>query len=213
MKIKNVDLKYVLGVKSPLPDTGKPEFVLAGRSNVGKSSFINAFMNRKSYARTSSTPGKTRTVNFYSINEDFFLVDLPGYGYAATGPVEQEKWDRMIRNYLSKSGNIEEVVLLVDIRHDPTRLDVQMFNWIVSSTGFEPLVVLTKLDKIKRSQLKNSVDNARRVLGASKDCRLIPFSAESKQGLSEVYEVFDSILSGEEIDESLPTLLVESEMF
>lgn len=210
MKIKSVELRHVLGVKSELPITSQPEFVLAGRSNVGKSSFINAFINRKSYARTSQTPGKTRTVNFYHINEEFFLVDLPGYGYASTGPVEQEKWDRMIRRYLSSSGNIEEVVLLVDIRHDPSRQDVQMFRWILSSTGFEPVVVLTKLDKIKRSQLHKAVENARTVLGASKECIMLPFSASTRQGLEEVYQLFDKILAARgEVDDSLPTLLVE----
>lgn len=210
MKIRSVELKHVLGVKSELPDTGQPEFVLAGRSNVGKSSFINAFMNRKSYARTSSTPGKTRTVNLYHINSTFFLVDLPGYGYAAAGAAEQEKWDRMIRRYLAGSGNIEEVILLVDIRHDPSKLDIQMFRWIVSATGFEPLVILTKLDKIKRSQIRSSAENARRLLGASADCVLIPFSADSKQGLEQIYAVFDRILEPREaIDETLPTLLAE----
>ena len=136
MVIRSVDLPYVCGVKSTLPRTGKPEFVLAGRSNVGKSSFINTLLQRKSFARTSSTPGKTRTINFYSVNDSFYLVDLPGYGYEATGPVEQEKWDRMIRRYLEQGEDIEEVVLLLDCRRIPGEKDLQMFQWICSATGY-----------------------------------------------------------------------------
>ena len=154
MKIQSVNLDLVLGVKSELPETGKPEFVMAGRSNVGKSSFINAFVNRKAYARTSSTPGKTRTINFYNVNNAFYLVDLPGYGYASTGPVEQEKWGRMINKYLETSKDIEEVIQFSDIRHDPSAQDLQMFDYIVQCTGYEPILILTKADKIKRSQLK-----------------------------------------------------------
>ncbi len=166
MKITSVDLERVLGVKSELPKTGKPEFVMAGRSNVGKSSFINAFVNRKNFARTSSTPGKTRTINFYNINERFYLVDLPGYGYASTGAVEQEKWGRMINRYLETSDDIEEVILFVDIRHDPSKLDVQMFDYVTQVTGFEPIVILTKMDKINRSQIKKQTAAIRKALHA-----------------------------------------------
>ncbi len=189
MKIKSVNLEHVLGVKSELPKTGKPEFVMAGRSNVGKSSFINAFINRKSYARTSQTPGKTRTINFYQVNDAFYLVDLPGYGYASTGPVEQEKWDRMINRYFDASETIEEVILLVDIRHDPTRQDVQMFDYLKAATGYEPIVILTKADKVKRSQIKKLTEQARKVLNAGEDCVMIPFSAVTKQGLEEIHDI------------------------
>lgn len=193
IKIKSVNLDYVLGVKSELPKTEKPEFVMAGRSNVGKSSFINAFINRKAYARTSQTPGKTRTINFYNVNDAFYLVDLPGYGYASTGPVEQEKWDRMINRYFAASETIEEVILLVDIRHDPTRQDVQMFEFLKAATGYEPLVVLTKTDKINRSQVKKQTEQARKVLGASQDCTMIPFSATTKQGLEEIHGIVEEL--------------------
>lgn len=198
MKIQSVNLDLVLGVKSDLPETGKPEFVMAGRSNVGKSSFINAFVNRKAYARTSSTPGKTRTINFYNVNDRFYLVDLPGYGYASTGPVEQEKWGRMINKYLETSKDIEEVIQFIDIRHDPSVLDIQMFDYIVQCTGYEPVLILTKADKIKRSQIKKQEAAIRKALNASKDCMMIPFSSSSKQGLDRVYQLIDSILDAPE---------------
>lgn len=194
MLIRSVDLPYVCGVKSVLPKTGKPEFVLAGRSNVGKSSFVNALIQRKSFARTSSTPGKTRTINFYAVNDAFFLVDLPGYGYAKTGPVEQEKWDRLIRRYLSEGEDIEEVILLLDSRRVPNEMDLQMFQWILSATGYEPIVIITKMDKLKRSQHAKAIKEIREKLGASKDCMMIPFSAETKSGREEFLELVDKIL-------------------
>lgn len=194
MLIRSVDLPYVCGVKSVLPKTGKPEFVLAGRSNVGKSSFVNALIQRKSFARTSSTPGKTRTINFYVVNDAFFLVDLPGYGYAKTGPVEQEKWDRLIRRYLSEGEDIEEVILLLDSRRVPNEMDLQMFQWILAATGYEPIVIITKMDKLKRSQHTKAIKEIREKLGASKDCMMIPFSAETKSGREEFLELVDKIL-------------------
>ena len=194
MLIRSVDLPYICGVKSVLPKTGKPEFVLAGRSNVGKSSFVNALIQRKSFARTSSTPGKTRTINFYAVNDAFFLVDLPGYGYAKTGPVEQEKWDRLIRRYLSEGEDIEEVILLLDSRRVPNEMDLQMFQWILAATGYEPIVIITKMDKLKRSQHAKAIKEIREKLGASKDCMMIPFSAETKSGREEFLELVDKIL-------------------
>lgn len=194
MLIRSVDLPYVCGVKSVLPKTGKPEFVLAGRSNVGKSSFVNALIQRKSFARTSSTPGKTRTINFYAVNDAFFLVDLPGYGYAKTGPVEQEKWDRLIRRYLSEGEDIEEVILLLDSRRVPNEMDLQMFQWILAATGYEPIVIITKMDKLKRSQHAKAIKEIREKLEASKDCIMIPFSAETKSGREEFLELVDKIL-------------------
>lgn len=194
MLIRSVNLPYVCGVKSVLPKTGKPEFVLAGRSNVGKSSFVNALIQRKSFARTSSTPGKTRTINFYAVNDAFFLVDLPGYGYAKTGPVEQEKWDRLIRRYLSEGEDIEEVILLLDSRRVPNEMDLQMFQWILAATGYEPIVIITKMDKLKRSQHAKAIKEIREKLGASKDCMMIPFSAETKSGREEFLELVDKIL-------------------
>ena len=197
MVIRSVDLPYVCGVKSTLPKTGKPEFVLAGRSNVGKSSFINTLLQRKSFARTSSTPGKTRTINFYNVNDSFYLVDLPGYGYAKTGPVEQEKWDRMIRRYLESGEDIEEVVLLLDARRIPNEKDLQMFSWILSTTGYEPIVVITKMDKLKRSMRAKALKEIRCGLQASPDCMLIPFSSETKEGREEFLAVVEKILEQE----------------
>ena len=194
MLIRSVDLPYVCGVKSVLPKTGKPEFVLAGRSNVGKSSFVNALLQRKSFARTSSTPGKTRTINFYAVNDAFFLVDLPGYGYAKTGPVEQEKWDRLIRRYLSEGEDIEEVILLLDSRRVPNEMDLQMFQWILAATGYEPIVIISKMDKLKRSQHAKAIKEIREKLGASKDCMMIPFSSETKAGREEFLDLVDKIL-------------------
>ena len=200
MIIRSVELPFVCGVKSTLPKKGKPEFVLAGRSNVGKSSFINALLGRKSFARTSSTPGKTRTINFYSVNECFYLVDLPGYGYAKTGPVEQEKWDRMIRRYLESGEDIEEVILLLDARRIPSEKDLQMFQWIVSTTTYEPIVLVTKMDKLKRSERAKSIKDIREKLGASKECLLIPFSSETKEGREEFLDLIEKILqTGEEV--------------
>ena len=194
MLIRSVDLPYVCGVKSVLPQTGKPEVVLAGRSNVRKSSFVNALLPRKSFARTSSTPGKTRTINFYAVNDAFFLVDLPGYGYAKTGPVEQEKWDRLIRRYLSEGEDIEEVILLLDSRRVPNEMDLQMFQWILAATGYEPIVIITKMDKLKRSQHAKAIKEIREKLGASKDCMMIPFSSETKAGREEFLDLVDKIL-------------------
>lgn len=194
LNVFSSNLDFVLGVKSEIPNSGKPEFVLCGRSNVGKSSFINAFINRNSYARTSSTPGKTRTINYYNVNDAFYLVDLPGYGYAATGPVEQEKWDRMIRRYFATSETIEEVILLLDMRRIPSRLDLQMFDFVKEATGYEPIVILTKADKLKRSMLKRQEADIREALGADSDCVTIPFSSSSRLGLDRVKALFEEIL-------------------
>ena len=203
MVIRSVELPFVCGVKSTLPKTGRPEFVLAGRSNVGKSSFINALVERKSFARTSSTPGKTRTINFYNVNDSFYLVDLPGYGYAKTGPVEQEKWDRMIRRYLESGEDIEEVVLLLDARRIPNEKDLQMFSWILSTTGYEPIVVITKMDKLKRSERAKALKAIREKLRASKECMMIPFSSETKEGRIEFLDLVEKILETEEAEKEI----------
>ena len=203
MVIRSVELPFVCGVKSTLPKTERPEFVLAGRSNVGKSSFINALVERKSFARTSSTPGKTRTINFYNVNDSFYLVDLPGYGYAKTGPVEQEKWDRMIRRYLESGEDIEEVVLLLDARRIPNEKDLQMFSWILSTTGYEPIVVITKMDKLKRSERTKALKEIREKLGASKECMMIPFSSETKEGRMEFLDLVEKILETEEAEKEI----------
>ncbi|MBE5848874.1 MAG: YihA family ribosome biogenesis GTP-binding protein [Lachnospiraceae bacterium] len=192
MVIKNVNLEIVCGPTSKLPANKLPEVAFAGKSNVGKSSLINALMNRKSYARTSAQPGKTQTINFYNINEEIYFVDLPGYGYAKASKVEVEKWGKMIEKYLHTSKQLKCVFLLVDIRHDPGNNDKIMYEW-VTANGYTPVIIATKLDKIKRSQISKQVAAIRSGLGA-KEAVIIPFSATSKQGREEIYEIIDQIL-------------------
>ncbi len=192
MVIKNVNLEIVCGPTSKLPANKLPEVAFAGKSNVGKSSLINALMNRKSYARTSAQPGKTQTINFYNINEEIYFVDLPGYGYAKASKVEVEKWGKMIEKYLHTSKQLKCVFLLVDIRHDPGNNDKIMYEW-VTANGYTPVIIATKLDKIKRSQINKQVAAIRSGLGA-KEAVIIPFSATSKQGREDIYEIIDQIL-------------------
>ena len=193
MVIKKVNLDIVIGVTSAIPDTEYPEVAFAGKSNVGKSSLINSLMNRKSYARTSSQPGKTQTINFYNINDCMYLVDLPGYGYANASPAVKAKWGKMIEKYLRKSANLKQVFLLVDIRHDPSENDKMMYNWIVDN-GFRPVIIATKLDKLKRSQVAKHVKAVRTGLGLREDDILISFSSETKQGLDVLWETVESYI-------------------
>ena len=192
MVIKNVNLEIVCGPTSKLPENKLPEVAFAGKSNVGKSSLINALMNRKSYARTSAQPGKTQTINFYNINEAIYFVDLPGYGYAKASKTEVEKWGKTIEKYLRTSKQLKCVFLLVDIRHDPGNNDKIMYEW-VTANGYTPVIIATKLDKIKRSQISKQVAAIRSTLGAD-EAVIIPFSATSKQGREEIYEIIDQIL-------------------
>ncbi len=198
MVIKKVNLDIVIGVTSAIPDTQYPEVAFAGKSNVGKSSLINSLMNRKSYARTSSQPGKTQTINFYNINDYMYLVDLPGYGYANASPAVKAKWGKMIEKYLRKSANLKQVFLLVDIRHDPSENDKMMYDWIVDN-GFRPVIIATKLDKLKRSQVAKHVKAVRMGLGLREDDILIPFSSETKQGLDELWETVESYVMPENV--------------
>lgn len=194
MVIRSVNLETVCGITSKLPDNSLPEVAFAGKSNVGKSSLINALMNRKSYARTSSQPGKTQTINFYNISDEIYFVDLPGYGYAKASKEEVAKWGKMIEKYLHSSKQLRTVFLLIDIRHEPGANDRQMYDWVVAN-GYTPVIIATKLDKIKRSQIDKQVKLIRTTLNAPKDTRIIPFSAESKQGRDEIYAIIDDILS------------------
>jgi hypothetical protein len=198
MVIKKVNLDIVIGVTSAIPDTQYPEVAFAGKSNVGKSSLINSLMNRKSYARTSSQPGKTQTINFYNINDCMYLVDLPGYGYANASPAVKAKWGKMIEKYLRKSANLKQVFLLVDIRHDPSENDKMMYDWIVDN-GFRPVIIATKLDKLKRSQVAKHVKAVRMGLGLREDDILIPYSSETKQGLDELWETVESYVMPENV--------------
>ncbi|MGN1204021.1 MAG: ribosome biogenesis GTP-binding protein YihA/YsxC [Lachnospiraceae bacterium] len=196
MIIKNVSLETVCGITSKLPDNPYPEVAFAGKSNVGKSSLINALMNRKSLARTSSQPGKTQTINFYNINDAVYFVDLPGYGYANASEEVKAKWGKMIENYLHRSKKLKAVFLLIDIRHAPGKNDCVMYDWILRQ-GFQPVIIATKLDKIKRSQTDKQVKLIRDTLKAQKDTVIIPFSAETKQGRDEIYEVIEQFITEE----------------
>lgn len=193
MVIKKVSLETVCGITSKLPDNRYPEMAFAGKSNVGKSSLINALMNRKSLARTSAQPGKTQTINFYNVNDEIYFVDLPGYGYARASEEIKAKWGKMIEDYLHKSKQLKAVFLLIDIRHAPGNNDCIMYDWILKQ-GYHPIIIATKADKIKRSQLAGQVKLIRQTLGAGQDALIIPFSAESKQGREEIYEVIGQFL-------------------
>ena len=195
MNIKNVSLETVCGITSRLPDNTLPEIAFAGKSNVGKSSLINALMNRKALARTSAQPGKTQTINFYNINDAMYLVDLPGYGYAKVAQEVREKWGKLIERYLHGSKQLKAVFLLIDIRHEPSENDRQMYEWIVYQ-GYDPIIIATKLDKIKRSQLQKQLKTLRTGLGVKPGTQLLPFSALTKQGRDEIWAVMDEILAG-----------------
>ena len=196
MKIKNVELQIVCGITSKLPETDKVEIAFAGKSNVGKSSLINALMNRKALARTSATPGKTQTINFYNVNDVMYLVDLPGYGYAKVSEQEKIKWGQLIERYLHTSKQLKAVFLLIDIRHEPSANDKMMYEWIVSQ-GYHPIIIATKLDKLKRSQVAKHVKMIKEGLKLLPGTTVIPFSAETKQGREEIWELMDRYLQEE----------------
>ena len=195
MIIKNAALETVCGITSKLPENSMPEVAFSGKSNVGKSSLINALMNRKNLARTSSQPGKTQTINFYNVNGSIYFVDLPGYGYAKASESIKAQWGKMIENYLHQSRQLKAVFLLIDIRHKPSENDCIMYDWILGH-GFKPIIIATKLDKIKRSQIQKQVKLLRETLGAEKDTRIIPFSALTRQGREDIYEIIEEILQG-----------------
>ena len=192
MKVKNAELETVCGVTSKLPHNTMPEIAFAGKSNVGKSSLINGLVNRKALARTSSSPGKTQTINYYNINKELYFVDLPGYGYAKVSKSEKEKWGVMIENYLNTSEQLRAIFLLVDIRHEASKNDVQMYQWMLEM-GFYPIIIATKLDKLKRSQVQKNLKILKESLGVVKDTIVIPFSAVTKQGKDEILDLIDQI--------------------
>ena len=197
MIIRKAELETVCGITSTLPENLLPEFAFAGKSNVGKSSLINGLLNRRALARTSSQPGKTQTINFYNVNDDLYFVDLPGYGYAKVSVEVKAKWGKMIERYLKKSKMLKCIFLLIDIRHDPSANDKLMYDWIVSN-GYKPVIIATKLDKLKRSQIQKHVKMVREGLGLAKEDILIPFSAETKQGRDEIWELIEEYALAEE---------------
>ena len=197
MIIKNVNLETVRGITISIPDNLLEEVTFAGKSNVGKSSLINALMNRKSLARTSSQPGKTQTINFYNVKEAMYLVDLPGYGYANANIEIKAKWGQMIENYLHTSKRLKAVFLLIDIRHAPSNNDRIMYDWILRN-GYQPIIIATTLDKIKRSQLQKQIKLIRETLEVEKDTIVIRFSADTKLGREEIWNLIDEIRSDAE---------------
>ncbi len=191
MIIRSLILETVCGITSSLPDNPYPEIAFAGKSNVGKSSLINTLMNRKSYARISATPGKTQTINFYNINDELYLVDLPGYGYAKVSEKEKKQWGKLIERYLHGSKQLKAVFLLIDIRHAPSANDRRMYEWIVAN-GYRPVVIATKLDKIKRSQKDKHLKLVREGLSVLPGTTVIPFSSVSRQGKDELWEYVET---------------------
>ena len=198
MIIKKAQLETVCGITSKFPENIEPELVFAGKSNVGKSSLINVLMNRKSLARTSSQPGKTQTINYYKVNDEIYFVDLPGYGYANANIETKAKWGKMIEKYLHTSKQIKSIFLLIDIRHEPGKNDKQMYDWILHN-GYQPVIIATKLDKLKRSQVAKCVKIVREGLGLPKEGVLIPFSSQTKQGREEIYDFIENLLAGEQV--------------
>ena len=196
MVIKNVSLEIVCGITSKLPKTTHPEVAFAGKSNVGKSSLINALMNRKNYARTSQSPGKTQTINYYNINQELFFVDLPGYGYARANEEVKAKWGKLIEDYLHQSKQIKLVMLLIDIRHKPSDNDCLMYRWICDH-GYKPVIIATKSDKINRSQSNKQLQMIADELQVLPETIIIPFSALNKQGREDIYELLDMTLGKE----------------
>ena len=196
MIIRKAELETVCGITSTLPDNQLPEFAFAGKSNVGKSSLINGLLNRRALARTSSQPGKTQTINFYNVNDALYFVDLPGYGYAKVSVEVKAKWGKMIERYLKKSKMLKCIFLLIDIRHEPSANDKLMYDWIVSN-GYKPVIIATKLDKLKRRQIQKHVKMLREGLGLEKEDVLIPFSAETKQGRDEIWSLIENLQTPE----------------
>ncbi|CCZ03085.1 probable GTP-binding protein EngB [Eubacterium sp. CAG:603] len=194
MIIKNAELETVCGITSVLPDNQMPEVAFAGKSNVGKSSLINGLLNRKSLARTSQEPGKTQTINFYNVNKELYFVDLPGYGFAKVSKEVQQKWGAMIENYLKSSKQLKAVMLLIDIRHEPSANDRNMYEWIVYN-GYKPVIIATKLDKINRSQKDKHIKMIRQGLNVLPDTVILPFSAKTKQGREEILDFISSVTS------------------
>ena len=200
MIIRSLELETVCGITSTLPENELPEIAFAGKSNVGKSSLINGLVNRKALARTSATPGKTQTINFYNINKELYLVDLPGYGYAKVSEQEKQKWGKMIERYLHQSKQLKAVFLLIDIRHEPSANDKMMYDWILSQ-GYHPIIIATKLDKLKRSQVAKHVKMIKQALNLESGTRVIPFSSVTKQGRDEIWDLAEELCGlKEEID-------------
>lgn len=193
MKIKSLNLETVCGITSKLPDNQHIEIAFWGKSNVGKSSLINSLLNRKSLARTSSQPGKTQTINFYNINDCLYFVDLPGYGYAKVSQDIKVKWAKMIERYITGSSKLRIIFLLIDIRHEPSKTDKEMYDFLCNN-GFNPIIIATKLDKVSKGQLQKYTKQIRQGLKLIDGTPIIPFSSTTKQGRDELWEMIDEYL-------------------
>lgn len=191
MNVNNVSLAAVAVKREQYPTDQLPEVAFAGKSNVGKSSLINTMINRKALARTSQNPGKTRTINFYNVENQLYFVDLPGYGYAKAPKTEKEKWGKMIESYLLKRQELRSIILLVDIRHEPGENDIMMYEWL-KHYGHNIIIVATKSDKIKRSQLDKHKKMLATAFGLGKEDILLPFSSESKAGKDELWQIIEA---------------------
>lgn len=193
MIIKKAEIIMTAVKPSQYPEANSPEIALAGRSNVGKSSMINTLINRKKLARTSGQPGKTQTLNFYNINDQFRFVDLPGYGYARVSRSEREKWGEMINKYLTERKCLKEVIMLLDIRHSPGEHDKMMYDWIIS-IGFKGIIVATKADKLSKNQIAKQVSVIAKELGVEDRSMILPFSATKKLNKDKVWNTIRGIL-------------------
>ncbi|MBQ9931179.1 MAG: YihA family ribosome biogenesis GTP-binding protein [Firmicutes bacterium] len=193
MIIKHVELKAVAVKPNQYPPAGKKEIAFAGRSNVGKSSLINLLLNRKNLARVSGSPGKTRTINFYEINQEFRIVDLPGYGYAKVSKSMSDSWGPMMESYLGNRPDLLKVIQLVDIRHEPTAQDIQMYEWI-RHFGLDGLVVATKADKVSRNEMNKNLAVIRKTLGLKEGDKVVPVSALKRTGVDQLMEQLDGLL-------------------
>ncbi len=193
MEVKKSSLQAV-GVKfEQYPNDNKPEIAFVGKSNVGKSTLINAMLNRKSLARTSSQPGKTRTINFYNVNDSIYIVDLPGYGYAKASKTDIQKWSVMIEKYLQKRECLSGIILLIDIRHEPSKNDIMMYNWL-KHYGYDIIIAATKSDKLNRSQIPKHLSIIKKILNLSPEDKLIAFSGTAKTGVAELWAEIDKLL-------------------
>ncbi len=200
MEVNHASLAAV-GVRfAQYPEDGKPEIAFAGKSNVGKSTLINAMMNRKALARTSSQPGKTRTINFYDVENQLYIVDLPGYGYAKAPKTEIDRWGKMIEEYLQRREELLAIILLIDIRHEPGQNDIMMYEWL-KHYGYDIIIAATKADKLNRSQVPKQLSIIRKTLGLGEQDKLIPFSGVTKNGVQELWAVMDGILEEAKTEE------------
>lgn len=192
MNVTKAELIITAGKASQFPTAGLPEIAFAGKSNVGKSSLLNAMLNRKALARTSSQPGKTQTINFYGVQDQMIFVDLPGYGYAKVSKEERERWGKLIEGYLEKRAELQKIILLIDIRHEVGKNDKMMYDWIKHYHD-EVIVVATKADKIKRSQIQKQLSVIKKGLELTAQDKLVAFSSETKQGRDELWEIIEKV--------------------